>query len=946
MASDSQDERYQRHRSTNDPYNAMPTSDISPRHSIIENGSSRNSLSQAEAQATKSSSFSNDPESKSNSAVNKLRNSENNQPSDSVNNHKTFQNLVKGVDKQTRESSLQDRKSIFNFFRKKSNQSSSNKSFFRRSAPLTFIFSLILGGAALFMGSQSLLGPHISSLYTKATDVQYTSFSMRNQRLMSYLIDGGNKIKVSNFTKRYTTFSPFLKNRLSKYHIEVGHLDDTGNFVPGQKLMSSKNVLKYNDKIIDANSFQTEFINDANFRESYYRARRGRVAGFFDDAADRFYKKRGATRDIFDSFKSTGDQEADKKQFEEIISGRITGSDASIEGGRRTTNEDGEEVIEKNGETAELDKLSGDTPELKARALVNNIAGKVSDVGVPICSALRIANIAAVTVSAYQISQSVAYFLSFMEPINKMMVGEGDTSAINETLNFLTTSQTSELEYVDEEGNTQTKTLSGSPLDSTGSKVILGQTAPDFNDTLPFSFDGITRAANRVALSTGATNTTCAGVQAASAVVSLASSAIPGGKLAKFIIFAATKAIGGVVITGIVSAVIQAILPQVARLFIDKIFENRVGIEAGELFSQGAATANFSLAKESSAYMPTTEDTLKTQNRNTTAVLREEAEHDRNNHHPLDPSNPNTFLGSLFSKFAFLSSTRNFINSFASFNSIFAHSLNNLKPFASAADDTFSYTSNYQACSNYSDAICDIYGTPIPSYDYSTIDISPDDAKYQAAILPNLNDDGSIKEDSELSKFIHFCKDRESPWFVKDANILNSLQTDFGIANHIIFVEDIADLINAAEDVANEPWGTGEICFNSSNNPRWENEFKYYQLYINDMRLLYGTSNSDEGEKNPVIALEESYAKSHPVDNSFVGTLARYSGQTKDDIAFILEYINYSNQIAEYNPTNLLPLKTPPQDIYTSYSNSNEASLLATIIYTPNYFIDKRGYIV
>ena len=108
--------------------------------------------------------------------------------------------------------------------------------------------------------------------------------------------------------------------------------------------------------------------------------------------------------------------------------------------------------------------------------MVNNIAGKISNVGVPVCSAMRIANLAAIAVSSYQIYQSIAYFLSFMEPISKMMAGEGEASGINESLNFMTEQTTSDIQYVDENGKTTTKTLTGSMVESSGSKLVMGNT--------------------------------------------------------------------------------------------------------------------------------------------------------------------------------------------------------------------------------------------------------------------------------------------------------------------------------------------------------------------------------------------------------------------------------------------------------------------------------------
>ena len=825
---------------------------------------------------------------------------------------------------------------------------SQKKGLLRRMAPITIIGSILLGGGAFFFGAQSMLGPHLSALYTNATDVQFSSYNFRNTRLMSYMLDGGGQIKISNFTKKYTYFTPYMQSRLKTNDIEVGHLDSSGNFRAGQAVLGSSTVLKYDDQIVDANSFQDTFANNANFRDAYYDAKRGRVAGFFDDVSMKYYNQKGATRDIFDEYKSTGDLETDTDAFEDTVSHYVVGADGKINTvGRYNDEETGEEHTQHNGSDINTGSVEGATPEAKARSMVNRIASKVSSVGVPVCSALRIANIAAVTVSAYQIYQSIAYFLGLMEPVSKAMAGQGDQSAINETLNFMTTQTTQKVDYVNADGSTSQKDVTGSMLESTGSKLVMGKTLSPASETAPYSLDNITKAATTIAVSTGATNVVCSGVMAASAIISLASNGIPGGKLATFVVGAIMQTIGGVIITGVVATIVSAIIPYVAKIFASNIFETYTGIPAGELFSLGAANANFSLATQGSAYMPSDSSAVKTQNRKTTLALNQEAEIDRLNRSPFDVTSPNTFLGSVLSNFTFLTYSSSFFSSLASFNNMAASAIRKLTPASSAADEGIMYTSQNTECRNLPGTQCDMYGVPIVTTDYSTIDIKPDDPTYTAVVERNLDSNGNIKDKSELAKFINFCKNRNSPWGVKDANILNALQTDFGIVgNNLPFVNDLLNIINAAEDVANEPWATGSICENSSSNSRWDSEFKYYQRYIEDMRILSGMEG-DTGGSNPVLAYESRYESTHPIDTSFKGTLARISGQTTDDIALLLEFTRYSDKLAKYDPSTRFKFNQEnpePAEIHLEEKMIEETPVIA--IKTVNIFVDKRNYIV
>lgn len=924
----SADNSGQKYRREHDPYNGMETPEIRPDYIA------RQELSDAEKSASKDNQ---DDKEKSNRpsdrAIDKLKDIERSRLNDFSSN---FRNSVSGRRERSSRRGRNEKQTI-----------PQKGKFKKRFAPITIITALLLGGGGLFYASQSILGPHLSSLYTEATDLQFTSYNSRNSRIFKYLINGGDQIKISNFSQKYTTFTPYMKSRLRKNGIEVGKIDADGNFKASKGLSTSKTVLKYNDEIIDAASFQNKFASDANFREAYYKAKRGRVAGFFDDSADYYYKKKGATRDIFNDYKSTGDNDTDTQNFKDTVSDRVTGTDGNINTvSRHVDEETGEETVGKNGEDVETKNISGDTPEAKARSMVNSIAGKITNVGVPVCSALRIANMAAVTVSAYTIYQSIAYFLSLMEPISKMMAGEGDASAVNETLNFLTGETTSQVQYVDSDGTTSTKDVTGSPLQSSGAKLILGSTPSESKETAPYSIKNVTRAATTIAISTGTTNVVCDGVQAASAVMSLVANAVPGGTLASFVVSAVASTVGGIALTGIIATIVNAFIPYVAKIFATHIFETYTGVPAGELFSQGAANANFRLSTQGSAYMPASEDYIKRQNNETALALAQEAEIDRLHRSPFDITSKNTFLGSLLSKFAFMSYTNNAFGQLSNFANVFRNSLSVINPATSAYDNTNIYTSNYSECTNaLEDTVCDIYDGEIVGMDYSTIDLQPDDPTYVSVIEPNLNDDGSIKEDSELAKFISVCTERESPWGVLDANIMNSLQTDFGtIGNSAFLINDAVDIINAAEDVVNQDWGTGKNCQMGSTNPRWDSEMKYYQRYVEDMRIL-GTMTNEE-DSNPVLAYQKAYDEKHPLDTSFEGTLARISGQTKDDIAFLLEFARYSDQIAKYDSSTRYAFSKniEPEKIKIDSFAIKSTPIIAQQV-TP-IFIDKRNYLV
>ena len=790
--------------------------------------------------------------------------------------------------------------------------------FFKKAGPIGTIAAVLFGGGIFFYAAQSMLPAHLSALYTQATDLQYTSYNLRNARLISYMLDGGNQIKPGILSNKYTVFSPYLQKRLANNGIEVGHINADNNFEAGQAILGSKTVLRYNDKIISADSFQDEFASNANFRDAYYSAKRGRVAGFFDESSDDFFGNwPGATnRNTMSDFDPSADQHTRETFFQDTVNSNTIGSgNTVINTVHDETDEDGKTTTSTNGDDIEINNLEGSDSVAQAHSLVNQLAGKVSAAGGATCSMLRLASILNVVISAHQIGQSIAYFLSFMEPISQMMYGGKGASSVNEALNHLTRETTNTVDYIDENGKLVTKTVTGSPVQSPGAQLVLGNTPSPETSFQPYSLNGITNAVWRLAALSGATTAACSLVTASSAIVSLTKYSVPGGNLAFFAIGAIAQTVNRIVFAGTVAAIISTIVPRIAKMLTSDMFETHTGIIAGEWLSQGAAAANFSLATKGSAFMPASEESVKNLNRQTTIAIAQEAEIDRLHRSPFDASSPNTFLGSIVSKFSYLSYSNPLISGTANISRVVGSSMRSLIPGASAIDQTLSYISQHTECPNLKDVVCDSYGHPIVSYDESTTDTKPDDPAYRAAIEPNLNEDGSIKDGSELSKFLIACTNRQSEWGVMDANIMNAFHVDaVSVVNNAPVANEIIDVINAGRDV----------------------------------RIIQGMEGPKSAENNPVLAYEKKYREDHPLDTSFKGTLSRTTGLSMDDITFLLEYIDYSTEIANYNPSERIKFGpyTEPQKVEISFAQTRTPALAILAVSTEPIIIDRRNFAI
>lgn len=92
--------------------------------------------------------------------------------------------------------------------------------------------------------------------------------------------------------------------------------------------------------------------------------------------------------------------------------------------------------------------------------------------------------------------------------------------------------------------------------------------------------------------------------------------------------------------------------------------------------------------------------------------------------------------------------------------------------------------------------------------------------------------------------------------------------------------------------------------------PFWE-ETKLYQAYT---ELLEWLENIGKIQKSSAYEKVAEYYEENPLDNSYEGILARFSGLKKDTVVAVLNLVNYSEFLANYDATNLYPLGAPAEE--------------------------------
>lgn len=795
--------------------------------------------------------------------------------------------------------------------------------------------SLMIGGAAFLSGTNSLLGPALNDVVTEVTDTQYASASRRMLTLTAYQLNN-NAVSSSLTGKlRYNAMSKSFQKRLA----------DNGIKVEGS---GSKRTLKFQDETISANDFKKVYNDNIEFQTAYTNAKRGRIMGFFDNIANKVYNKLGLNRNIWNNYEQTADSAKDRQAFNETMTKELDGeTDASLrtnygiekEETYTYTNAEGKEV-EGTRPVLEKHETSSGVANTKANIDASNYLKSVSqNVQKNIswaCTAMNVVNMVSISIAATEIYQSIKYAMGLEENPSKMKMGYGSESGINDMLNFMTTSSTTEVEdYANMEGysgNLENDAdviklgkleQTGSPLEAEGMVKIMTGLPISLSTVSNYSLE---RISNKVSTSVSVFRS-CNVAKSSTALVSIAVSLIPGLGQAKIVGSFLSKLIAGSIATLAISAFISFLIPTVTKVLFSNAYETATGIPAGELFAKGISAANGRIGRSASSQAAADEATILTYNKVHEAVLAQEAAMDRYQRSPFDISSKNTFLGSIAYNFGttvstgFMGKIKNLMrNTSSSISTILGQA---------HADSNLSYMMTFGDCpllDSIYHAKGDMYCNPIPITDPSTIDLSPEDEKYLEVIEKELEPDGEenykIKKNGNLAKYITYCDNRDSPPGAVDSNILTSLKSTgsstgdliIGLAGSIPVAGDILDLIDSGLDESNMGWATYAKCVASSENPDWDSEFKYYQRFIEDQRLLEQMGNY-ENSQSLVSAFVDEYDTEHPLDNSPSGYLARISGLSKDDAQLVLDIAWYYDFLEDYDANTRIAMDGTASDV-------------------------------
>ncbi len=818
---------------------------------------------------------------------------------------------------------------------------------------------MVLAGMGTFLGaSNSLLAPALEALFTNATDTQYASSVMRSSFLMKYYL-GTDKPTTTNWRGAtvYGKMSSSFQKRLSRQGIEIEGGGSNKTMVFTTKNDAGEDVVSR----ISAGEFESKFLNDVDFRDSYMKAKRGRIGNFFDNVANKIYGKLGLSRNLFANYQQKNDLDADTQAFKDTMSPKFEGNKTTM----NVTNKEEYEVpkydadgnpvghYDRNGnfiqdmeivteykpssETATSTGSSIDGAEAGAKKMLDEVAGKVGTFGGWACNILRVGNMISMMVAANEIYQSINYFMGQMENVSKMKAGYGDESAIHSVLNFLTTpAETSTTNLgelkVNMGSSVEAEALNqnGAPVESEGMLMVLAGKQPNTQNTKVYSLERVGSSLFSAIAMNKYTALGCAGIDIATGTIELASSllaisaSVATGGLSTVVVSVLQKfkdiALGAMLSIA-VSVALGFLIPTIAQVFFTNVFDTLAGIPAGEMFTKGASAANTTVGRKGSGQSISSKEAVVEYNKMNNTVLALDAEIDRHNLSPFDTTNQNTFFGSIaYSLLPTMISSKT--TSISSFLRTAARSLSSLTSKVSADGEGSSYMTTFsETCLNLDniEAAGDIYCNPIPTTDVDTIELTPDDPAYQKAINDSqegCNEDGSgcqIVDDSDLARYITYCDGRESPFGAIDQNILAQMQPsdDLGtlgtVLNNIPVIGSIMNIVDSAADLKNLDWANGQKCGNTSVNSKfWSEKGQYYQRYVEDMRILEDRGAFEDGQ-NPVLALEERYEtklnEKYSQYDPIVAYYSRIAGLTPENTEIALAFLEYYDFVDQYDAT-------------------------------------------
>jgi len=713
-----------------------------------------------------------------------------------------------------------------------------------------------------------------------------------------------------------------------------------------------------------------EAMKEGDFKNPYTAASkiwRGGNSGWYDELATLGENIHGYQRSRWFKFAAKGITTGVKSLFKEIAKSRLASGTHSIthtSSQEYTTHhtEDGEEIDYGHVEDYDVEEgsLIGSTKTqagLQIAAKFTSMASNATDF---ICAGVQGFMGVQTLVSTYQRVQKMNLLSGFMESVQKVQAGDKDGSDAMHEYNNNLTMPDPETGKTAMGGSVAGALFNNQPLDADDAEIQAVNTEKTLSNVGQSSDSGIMQLFGEVV---GSANrmleayNTCIYVKGGLAIVSAVLtglSLIPGigpgiaaiGLGIKTLIQAGIKAAIKAAISIAVKLIVAEVIKYAGNLLIQDIATEWVG---PELMSAMVSGGNMTLSAnhQTGGGSPGSTAKVAAFKRAQNTVIAEEAEYQRSVRSPFDINSQYTFLGSIVYSMIPVANSTGVGSAIKNISSVMTNSVSKILPSASAIAET-NTISLAESGDCQSLEVVDIQGSVFCDPNYITDQDTINDEYTPAEIINiekhwgyiTVSSDGgiNIKDNTNLTRYINYCGQRTSSFGLADANIAQTINDNNSSINTIIgmvpILGDIAGAVSAVKEARNLPWVTGSACVASESNEYWC-ENKIHQRFIEDQRLMDGT---DSSKSNAVVAYLEDYYEKNPIDNSFEGTLARFSGMTREDVIATLDLIDAINYIADYHPEERIAFgtKEEPEEIYIEVEKDGFKDFLAT---EPKYVV-------
>jgi hypothetical protein len=662
--------------------------------------------------------------------------------------------------------------------RSKSGQGISKANFkavLKKRGPLAAIITLLAGGgigAGIFFGP-SLLLVQVQESFLNTFDTQNTSLTIRTNKILSNKLVEQNTSGSCNYVKiacRFSRPSNKLLGNLEKNGIQA--FDKSGAKITktGPFQASRPATYEFNGKPILASNFSSELRNNNAFRAAFHSAYNPRFVGFTDSVFKGIQKRFG-----FDITNKDG--ASTDKTVKEKLNDASKGVNALGDGADAATEDVSKGLVQ---------KLLG----AKASEIVTKIGngGKGDAFGLiaaSVCTVADIPKLIITVVRSYQLVQVVNYSMQFLIAGSALKAGQitpDQATALGALLTASVANKTA--------------------MDSFGMKyAMFGDTKPSksskYSKFIPGGSAVGALGGAAAVLSGGVKTGICdfATNPATGAAVNVGLAVAGPETLGVSLLVAGINIGAGLVIGEVVTRVGAPLIAEFVKnidvkpllsFFVGDLTQNLSGEDVGDALTSGASNM-MSATANAGGNMPLTVSDAVAYNQSTKDVNIAYAQEDRATHSPLDPTNPNTMVGSFVGKiipyFASISSVSSALKSIATLPS------GSLATLINSSTASALTAEQYSMCNDPSVTDAGVAAGPFCNVQYGIPQqyLDRDPQQIVDALIASKDIDettGDPIEGSGLSTWVNTCTDGSTE------ELKNCMIVDNKTANYSLYIID------------------------------------------------------------------------------------------------------------------------------------------------------------